>query len=366
VTHPRTLRALACCVAVAAVLASCSDNKTKSGGATSSSAAVATDRSRSDGASGLSGSSAASDNSGSSAGVNTSGPYAVGRRSVTFVDKTRITNADPQRNLPERPDRTLPVMLLYPATGPVDPEGAPADDAAPTTGRFPLVVFSHGITASGPVYTIMLQRWARAGYVVAAPTFPLSGPGAKFPGDGVALADYNNQPADVSFVISSVLAANGDSKDPLHGRIDARRIAAGGHSLGAITTLGLVYNSCCIDKRIKAAIEISGIELPFKNGSFDNSPATPLLLVHGAKDNTVPIGGGSDAIFPKAKPPEYYLRYPAGSHISPIFSASLEYTNAAAIAFLDATLKGEPKALQGIPEKVSASGGLATWQPRPT
>lgn len=343
-------------MAVAALLVSCSsDSKTRDAGATSA-PAVASDSSGS--------SAVVSDSTGSSDAATTAGPYAVGRRSVTFVDKTRTTNADPQRNLPERPERTLPVMLLYPAEGSVDPEGAPTDDLAPAKGRFPLVVFSHGITASGPVYTAMLQHWARAGYVVAAPTFPLSGPGAKFPGDGVDLADYRNQPADVSFVVTSVLAANGDAKDPLHGHVDPSRIAAGGHSLGAITTMGLVYNSCCIDKRIKAAIEISGVELPFTNGSFTNPPPTPLLLIHGGKDTTVPVTAGSDAIFTTAKPPEYYLRFPTGSHISPIFSASLEYTNAAAIAFLDDKLKHEPKALQDIPQKVSASGEVATWQQR--
>ncbi len=291
------------------------------------------------------------------------GPFAVGRRSIVLVDHTRPTAADPQRNLPAKPDRTLPVMLLYPASGPVSPAGAPVDDAPPAPGHFPLVVFSHGITGSGPIYTAMLQVWSRAGYVIAAPTFPLSGPGAIFPGDGVDLNDYENQPADVSFVLTALLAKGGPG-GILSDHIDAAKIAAAGHSLGAITTFGVAYNTCCIDRRIKAVVALSGIELPYTKGTFANPPPTPLLLVHGTDDHTVPISAGSDKIFPLATPPVYEMRELGASHTDVPFSPKYApLTDQAALAFLDAYLKGGTAELAAMPD-VATKSGIATWQAR--
>ncbi|MBO0866610.1 MAG: hypothetical protein J2P16_16240 [Mycobacterium sp.] len=290
--------------------------------------------------------------------------FAVGRRSVTLVDTSRPTAADSVQNVPAKPSRTLPVMLLYPALGTASDDGTPVDNLQPAHGRYPIVLFSHGFVANGPIYTNLLQKWARAGFIVAAPTFPLSSHAKSF-ADVVALGDYRNQPADVSFVLTSILHGLGGT-DFITRHVDPHRVAAAGHSLGAITTLGLVYNSCCIDHRIKAAIPLSGIELPFPNGSFTNPPATPLLLVHGAADTTVPIGPGSDSIFKAAKPPVYYLRFTAAGHIQvAFFPPYVNYTTEAVIAFLDAELhRGGPAQLRQMPN-VIAQSGLGVWQQKP-
>ena len=103
------------------------------------------------------------------------GPYAVGVRTETFVDSSRPT--DPSNGAPGKPSRTLRTLVLYPAQGEASdrdvPDAPPAAEAAP----FPLIEFSHGFTASGPAYTLLLRQFAAAGYVVAAPTFPLSSGG---------------------------------------------------------------------------------------------------------------------------------------------------------------------------------------------
>lgn len=303
----------------------------------------------------------------SSSATSTETTFPVGRRDVTYVDTSRQTAADPMRNLPEKPSRTLPVMVLYPATGatPPDPASPPTPDAPAASGPFPLVVFSHGITASGPIYVARLQRWARAGYVVAAPTFPLSGPGAKFPGDSVALGDYRNQPADVRFVISQLLAHNTAANDPLHGLIDPHEIAAAGHSLGAITTLGLIENSCCHDPLIKAGISVSGVELPFPDGSFDNPPATPLLLIHGDADTTVPVSG-SEKVFAAATPPVFFLRLTGATHVDVMFGDTVtEYTDQAVIAFLDQELKHRSSALAQLATTFEHEHLPGVWKHRP-
>jgi predicted dienelactone hydrolase len=271
--------------------------------------------------------------------------YAVGRRSIELVDTTRPSAADPARDLPEERQRTFPVLLLYPADG--DPSGAgPTDDLAAAAGPFPLVVFTHGVTATGPAYQARLQQWARAGYVVAAPTYPRSS------GPGGQIADYVNQPADVSFVLDELLALPAD--DPLAAAIDPDRLAAAGHSLGAITTLGVGLSSCCADDRLDAAVAISGIRLPFPGGEFDDLTRVPLLLIHGAEDGVVPVAG-SDSIFEETPGPAHYLRLPDGDHTG-FLATDGALVDRVAIAFLDRYVRDVAGALDGLPDEVAATG----------
>lgn len=280
--------------------------------------------------------------------------YAVGRRSIELVDPTRPTDADPNRDLPAEPDRTLPVLLLYPAVGEVPATTEPVDDAVVADGTFPLVVFSHGWTASGPAYERRIQEWARAGYIVAAPTFPLSS------GGGGVLRDYRNQPADVSFVIDELLALPDD--DPLAGHVDGDAIAAAGHSLGAITTIGVGLNSCCDDERLDAAVELSGTRLPFPDGDFDDLTQVPFLAVHGAKDGVVPVSG-SDTLFADAPGPAAYLRLAEGDHAAYLF-ADGAFIDSVVLAFLDLLLRDDSEAFEDVPELVEEHGG-ATFEVKP-
>ncbi len=60
------------------------------------------------------------------------------------------------------------------------------------TDRCPLIVFGHGFAVTPAYYWRLLRSWAQAGYVVAAPVFPLENQHA--PG-GPNEADLANQPA---------------------------------------------------------------------------------------------------------------------------------------------------------------------------
>jgi predicted dienelactone hydrolase len=79
------------------------------------------------------------------------------------------------------------------------------------TGPWPLVVFGHGYAVTPGIYGRLLQAWARAGYVVAAPLFPL---GNRYAAGGPDESDIVNQPRDMSFVISQLLAANASPAVP--------------------------------------------------------------------------------------------------------------------------------------------------------
>ena len=264
----------------------------------------------------------------------TSPPFEVTRRDIKLEDTSRVTNAVPARGLPERPSRTLPLMILT-------PEG---------DGPFPLIAFSHGTTGTGPAYLETLEPIAEQGYVVIAPTFPLSsGPNGQF-------ADYDNQPGDVYFSIDAVTKMASDPSDPLYNRVQTDNIGLMGHSLGAMTTIGAAYNSCCVRPTVKVAVSYAGIEAGFPNGDFTNRPPTPLLLVHGDKDTTIPISG-SESLFAAATGPTAFLRYPDGSHTGILRDADDSVlTQTATLAWLDKWLRNDPTKLDALPAAVQSSG----------
>ena len=65
-------------------------------------------------------------------------------------------------------------------------------------GPWPLLVFAHGFATNPDAYTPLLTAWAAAGYVVAAPEFPISG--SDFPGPA-RQDDIPEQARDLSAVI---------------------------------------------------------------------------------------------------------------------------------------------------------------------
>src|SRR6202020_2802854 len=100
---------------------------------------------------------------------------------------------------------------------------------ASSVAPHPLIVFAHGLGASPQDYQQLLTAWAAAGYVVAAPLFPLSS--SETPG-GPDGGDIGNQPGDMSFVIGQMLEASSSPSGPLSGLIDSDEIGAAGHSNG--------------------------------------------------------------------------------------------------------------------------------------
>jgi hypothetical protein len=136
--------------------------------------------------------------------------------------------------------------------------------------------------------------------------------------------------------------------------IDAENVAVAGHSLGAITTLGVAYNSCCSDDRIRAAVPISGIELPFSNGTFFSEAAPPLLLIHGDQDGTVPYSGSENA-YRRARPPKFFLTIEEGPH-TPFFGMGGEIIVKVMRDFFDHFLKRRSGSLDAIPRDGNVEG----------
>ncbi len=283
--------------------------------------------------------------------------FAVGTRTTVFEDTTRPTAAN--ADAPELASRTLPTTVFYPAEGePGAPGADPTPDAAPATdaGPFPLVVFSHGFTGTGPAYTELLRVWAANGYVVAAPTFPLSS--AEAPG-GPALRDVANQPADVSFLIDELTSPDA----ALAELIDPDRVGLAGHSLGGITSLGTAYNDCCLDPDVDAVVEMAGLLYPFDGEYFgpevDGADGPPLLIIHGTDDETVPYNTG-EAAFAESSVATAFVTLVDGAHIPPFLvglaSPEGELVARSALDFFDAHPTDDEDALEELEARVAEAG----------
>ncbi|MDQ6726569.1 MAG: dienelactone hydrolase family protein [Actinomycetota bacterium] len=252
--------------------------------------------------------------------------------SRTFVDRTRSTPA--QGDAPEQPSRTLITTVATP-DGP---------------GPFPLIIFSHGFGGSGEDYADVLRAIASAGYVVAAPDFPLTSAGAPGgPQRGVDAPEA--QPGDVRFVIDELLRLNGDPADALSARIDPRRIGAAGHSMGAGITMGVAYNSCCRDVRIRAGV-LMAVDPPTQyHGDYFVPPVVPVLVIHGGQDEALPYQGGRRA-YADAEPPKFFLTVLGGDHNWPYSAAAqpegASVVMAATVDFFDAYLKGRADGLSRL------------------
>ena len=236
-------------------------------------------------------------------------PYPVGRRHETLVDPSRPTHPVPSRDLPGQPQRTLPVTVLYPSTGVGDAQSAVTEGAPVADGRFPVVVWSHGVISSGDERNDVLADVARAGYVVVAPTFPLSsGP------QGLDVSDLPGQAGDVMFVLSEV--RDRGAVDWLAGHVLSKCVALAGHSLGGATTLAAAFDPCCRPDGLEAVIDVSGVLVNLTPGvDRADVPATPTLIVHGSLDNTVPATQGQRT-FDQLRGPRWSLTFPTGDHNS--------------------------------------------------
>jgi fermentation-respiration switch protein FrsA (DUF1100 family) len=295
--------------------------------------------------------------------VSPVGTYAVGRVQEQFVDSSRPTMAT--GSYAGAPDRTLPTPIYYPAQGPYV-EDEIVDGATPARGEgpYPLVLFSHGLLATPGVYEGVIGEWVSAGYVVAAPEYPLSNTNA--PGGSVwdsGIGDVENQPADASFVIDQVLALSKEP-GPLEHMVARKRIGASGHSLGGITTLGLVYADCCIDERIDAAAPMSGATgIIDERADYYLEIDTPLLLLHGDADGTLPYSGSTHA-FAQADGPRYLLTFTGAGHVTPFVGVEGPQGDAlvtGSVAFWDAYLKSDRGALDDL-RGATADPAVATFQ----
>ena len=155
-------------------------------------------------------------------------PFDTETLAHTYVDESRITRATEQSD--EQPTRTIDVWIDRPL---ID-------------GPRPLVIFAHGLTGHPRDHEKLRTQLASEGFVVVSPAFPLTN--QDVPDWVLSAAETNEQVADISFVIDSVLA------DPeVSPSIDDEKVGVIGHSLGGATAFGASLSLETRDQRIGAA-----------------------------------------------------------------------------------------------------------------
>jgi dienelactone hydrolase len=253
-----------------------------------------------------------------------SAPYAVGEQVFHFVDAGRTIK------YPHHPRQARPLVTVVRY-----PEG--------THGPVPLIVFGHGFAVTPAYYWRLLRTWAQAGYVVAAPVFPLENEHA--PG-GPDESDLVNQPQDMSFVISRLLALSASRAGPLAGLIAPREIGVSGQSDGGETALAAAYDRYYVDPRIRAAAILSGAELPGAGRFYFPASSPPLLATQGTSDDVNRPHFTYD-FFAAAPRPKYLLKLLGAPHLPPYTSEQpqLSVVGRVTTAFFDRYLKGQSAAI---------------------
>jgi len=262
---------------------------------------------------------------------------------LTFVDPSRSTPATPGApGAPGAPERVLATRIRFPAAA-----QRPA----------PLVVLVHGRNGDPEQVDDLATAWAGAGYVVAVPKLPRANIDRTDRPRPTEVAEF---PHDVSFVIDQLLRLDASPlPNPLRGRIDGQNIGVGGISLGGMTAYGLISNTCCIDRRVRAAILMAAVRPNFPHGTYRRQ-RVPVMLVHGDADRGY---HWSSETYPELAAPKWFVTLHGAPHGPPFEDEPSTHdalVQAITVDFWDRYLKMERTAARQLVTAVARSDGQAT------
>ena len=241
--------------------------------------------------------------------------------------------------------RTLVTQVSYPrARGPAGP--------------FPLLLFAPGFRQCPGGYSDLLRAWASAGYVVAAVNFPRTNCHL---GTEAYEADLVNQPHDMSYVLSRLLALNARPGDPFSGLLDPQEVGAAGQSDGGDTVAALAASTCCTDRRLKAVAVLSGAEWPPMPGRYFPGEVPPMLFTQGSADTINPPWMSLQLYHADGADARYYLDLFGASHLMPYQGTDpVERLLArVTLAFFDRYVLGQADALETMTHDGNVTGTAA-------
>jgi len=196
------------------------------------------------------------------------GPMAIHMHETSFVDDSRPTQANGD----------------YAGDAVRRMEGKVWHPVSNAEGPYPLIVYSHGFTSTRDGGAYLAEQLASLGYVVVSVNYPLTN--FEAPG-GPNVKDVVNQPADVSFLIDTLVQQGGTAGHQLEGMVDESRVGVTGTSLGGMTTALVSFHPEMRDPRIGAALSIAGPTGLFTETFFSHAQV-PFLMLAGDIDALVP------------------------------------------------------------------------------
>ena len=222
------------------------------------------------------------------------GPYAVGLTTETFT-KNSVTTGDP---------RPLKTLIWYPAEpGTGTATGDVLTDADVKRGRWPVVLFSHGLCGipnQSVFLTTVLASW---GFVVAAPPHPGGQITDGFPGCVGTLQDsFANRVADVQFVIDQLLAANQQAGSRFAKHLNPKRIGMSGHSFGGQTTMRVA----AADARVRAALALA--PALYGDNVKDLRVTIPTMIMTGDMDSLAPFDADAVPYYAECHGPRFLVK----------------------------------------------------------
>ncbi|MDR2987160.1 MAG: hypothetical protein LBV34_20215 [Nocardiopsaceae bacterium] len=266
---------------------------------------------------------------------------ALGRLGRFRTRRASLTVIEPAHTGPAG-DRLGARRLFIQIWRPLTRSGRSAGAAA---GSLPLIAFGPGFMQCGGPYSDLLRAWASAGYVVAAVNFPRSDCRT---GAAATESDLVNQPADISYAITALLRRSAQGR--LGERLARTEIGIAGQSDGGDTVAAVAANTCCTDRRVRAAAVLSGAEWPAMPGAFFAHQHAAMLFTQGSAD-TVNLPGCSARMY-RADPAHdrFYLNLLGADHTGPYWGAN-RYERIVArvtLAFFDRYVLGQRAAARAM------------------
>jgi predicted dienelactone hydrolase len=190
-------------------------------------------------------------------------------------------------------------------------------------GPYPVIIFSHGSLCDTAAYESLTGCWAERGYIVLSPAhLDALTPDAAGPPPDLRML-LSSRVRDLSFIADSLdeIARLTDTEACIE---DKTRLAAAGHSFGALTALiktgvalrpdEYIYAGSPADDRFRVAVSISGVGPlpPLAEDAFTHLHI-PMLVTGGTLDEG---NVGAGPVFPWEWRMSAYALSPAGNKYS--------------------------------------------------